>query len=127
MKNWANQTAATTAAMPMSGCFISIATMTRNSAVQIRFPGKPGRSLCSANSQAATTAKVGLTNSEGCNDRPGRLIQRRAPLISAPMRKVSASRASEIPKPIHAIRRMVRGGCSETTNMIPTASGSIAR
>ena len=114
MKNWANQTAATTAAMPMSGCLISIATMTRNSAVQIRLPGKRGRSFCSENSQAATTAKVGLTNSEGCSDRPGRLIQRRAPLISAPMTKVSASRASEIPKPINAIRRMVRGGCSET-------------
>ena len=26
-----------------------------------------------------------------------------------------------------AMRRMVRGGCSETTNMMPTASGSIAR
>ena len=82
MKNWANQTAATTAAMPMSGCFINIATTTRNSAAQIKLPGKRGRSFCSENNHAATTAKVGLTNSEGCSDKPGKLIQRRAPLIS---------------------------------------------
>ncbi len=127
MKNWANQTAATTAAIPMSGCFINIATTTRNNAVQIRLPGKPGRSFCSENNQAATTAKVGLTNSEGCNDRPGRLSQRRAPLISTPTTKVKASSANAIAKPITAMRRMVRGGCSETANIRPIAKGSIAR
>ena len=34
---------------------------------------------------------------------------------------------SEIAKPITAMRRMVRGGCSETANMRPIANGSIAR
>ncbi len=95
--------------------------------MQIKLPGNRGRSFCSANNQAATTAKVGLTNSEGCSDKPGKLIQRRAPLISTPMTKVSASRTSEMPKPITAMRRMVRGGWSETANMRPSANGSIAR
>ena len=127
MKNCANHTAATTAAMPMSGCFINIATTTRNSAKQIKLPGKRGRSFCAANNHAATTAKVGLINSEGCSDRPGKLIQRRAPLISTPMTKVNASRTSEMPKPITAMRRIVRGGWSETANMRPSANGSIAK
>ena len=40
-------------------------------------------------------AKVGLTNSDGCSEKPARLIQRRAPLISAPMKKVRpAARSS---------------------------------
>ena len=126
MKNCANQTAATTTAMPRSGCLTSISAIERNNAVEIRLPGKPGRSFCSENSHAATTAKVGLTNSEGCTDSPGRLIQRRAPLISAPTRKVSAKSAMPMAKPITAIRRIVRGDCSDTTNITATATGSRA-
>ena len=89
MKNCPNQTGATTTAMPRSGCLISIARIARHSAIEIRLPGKPGFSFCSRTARRRRTAKVGLTNSEGCSDRPGRLIQRRAPLISTPITKVS--------------------------------------
>ena len=125
MKNCANQTAATTTAMPRSGCFTSIATSGRNSAIEIRLPGNPGFSFCSANSQAATIAKVGLTNSDGWIDRPGRLIQRRAPLISAPTRNVSATSAKAIANPTNATRRTVRGGSSDTPNMTASATGTV--
>ena len=36
-------------------------------------PGKRRWPCCSAKSQAATTAKLGLTNSEGCSERPGQI------------------------------------------------------
>ena len=85
--------------MPISGCAISIADDQQQQCERRSdCPGKPRRSFCSENSQAVTTAKHGLTNSEGCSDSSGRLIQRRAPLISAPTTKVSASSTSPMPK-----------------------------
>src|SRR5260370_150115 len=93
----------------------------------MRGPGKPSRNLPSARSQPVTTAKVGLTNSEGWRDRPGRLIQRRAPLISMPITKVRATSATAIRKPMTAMRRIVFGLCSEVTNISAMASGSYCR
>ncbi len=48
-------------------------------------------------------------NSDGCSEKPGRSIQRRAPLISTPTTKVSASSAIAIAKPTKATRRTARG------------------
>src|SRR5256885_1630740 len=95
--------------MPRSGCFTSISTIARNSAIEIALPGKRGCCFCSANSQAATIVKHGFRNSEGCSDRPGRLIQRRAPLISAPITNVNTTPASATAKPINATRRTCGG------------------
>ena len=86
-----SDTEATTTAIPRSGCLISIARIARHSAIDTAFPGNPDFSFCFANSQAASTAKLGLTNSEGCSDKPGTLIQRLAPLISIPITNVIAS------------------------------------
>ena len=77
----------------------------------------------SAKSHAATTAKQGFTNSDGWMEMPARLIQRRAPLISAPTMSVS-TRASRLrAKPIIARRRTVRGGCIDTAMMTAIATG----
>ncbi len=113
--------------MPRSGCFTSMKTRTKNSPAEIALPGKRGRCFCPANSQAATIVKVGLMNSEGCSEKPGRLIQRRAPLISIPITKVSAKSAVAIAKPMKAMRRINRGGSSDTPNMIASAIGTVTR
>ncbi len=68
----------------------------------------------SAISQAATTAKNGLRNSDGCNDRNGIGSQRRAPLISTPTTSVAAVSSSAMAKPISAKRRTPRGESSDT-------------
>ena len=84
MKNRANQVAKITAAMPRSGCLSRVAINTAHIAAAIQPPRERGLVRCRLNSQAATTAKLGLRNSEACREKPPRLIQRRAPLISAP-------------------------------------------
>ncbi len=66
-------------------------------------------------------------NSDGWSDSPGSSIQRRAPLISTPTTKVAASSTTEMMNPTAAMRRMVRGLCSETTNIIASAGGSTAK
>ncbi len=76
------------------------------------------------NIQATTTAKVGLTNSEGCSDRPPRLIQRAAPLISWPDSRVAAISPTAMMKPTQARRRTVLGDSSETPNMVSSAGGT---
>ena len=82
-----------------------------------RSSGRGSRaSACTARTaRRQTTAKHGLTNSEGWSESTGSSIQRRAPLISTPTTKVSASSTSEMTKPITAMRRMSRGLCSDTS------------
>ncbi len=111
--------------MPMSGCPFRIAATTKNSTSAIDAPHtfEPG-SLPSAISQAATTAKKGLRNSEGCSDRPGIGSQRLAPLISTPTTSVAAVSTSAPAKPSSAKRRTPFTDSSET----PTISvAAIAR
>ncbi len=57
---------------------------------------------------------------------PGKLIQRRAPLISTPTKKVRISSTKAIAKPMNATRRIVRGGSSDTPIMIASATGTAA-
>src|SRR5436309_3856061 len=51
--------------MPRSGCFTSISTIARNSAIEIALPGKRGCCFCSANSQAATIASNAVNLTDG--------------------------------------------------------------
>ncbi len=86
-------------------------------------PGKRGVRRPSLISQAATTAKQGFRNSDGCTERPGSEIQRRAPLISTPTTMVAAVSASAMTQPMIASRRMPRGDSSETaTTQAPAAA-----
>jgi len=55
------------------------------------------------------------------------LIQRRAPLISAPIANVMATPMIATRKPISATRRIIRGGNRETPSMIARASGTMTR
>ncbi len=80
-----------------------------------------------ANSQAESTAKHGLTNSEGCSENHGSSIQRRAPLISAPMNSVVTISATATAKPAMAMRRTLRGVWRETANITASATGSTAK
>src|SRR3546814_18557741 len=63
-------------------CSSDLATTASHRPMAMRAPGMPVSSRSSENSQADTTAKQGLANSEGCSDSPAKLIQRVAPLIS---------------------------------------------
>src|SRR3546814_19003119 len=90
----------------------------------MRAPGMPVSSRSSENSQADTTAKQGLANSEGCSDRPAKLIQRVAPLISAPVINVSTSRTMDASMPRQARRRTQRGVASELDIISAAENGS---
>ena len=86
-------------------------------------PGKRGERRPSLISHATTMAKQGFRNSEGCTERPGSAIQRRAPLISTPTTIVAAVSASAIMQPMIARRRMPRGDSNETaTTTAPAAA-----
>ena len=69
-------------------------------------PGKPGVRCASANIQAASTMKLGLTNSDGWIASGPICSQRCAPLISGPMNSVSTISASATRKAIAATRRI---------------------
>ena len=85
-------------------------------------PGKRGVRRPSLISHATTMAKQGLRNSEGCTERPGSEIQRRAPLISTPITMVAAVSASAMMQPMMARRRMLRGDSSDTATTIAPAA-----
>ena len=72
-------------------------------------PGMSVRRAFSANSQAMTTTKAGFMNSDGCSDRPKRLIQRRAPLTSMPTNSVAIISTIETTSTMSAARRAWRG------------------
>ena len=76
-------------------------------------PGKRRTCWPSLSSQAAVTAKQGFRNSLGCTVMPGRLIQRRAPLISTPFSSVSTVSIRATPQPRIARRRTLRGDSRE--------------
>ena len=57
--------------------------------------------------------KLGLTNSEGCTDRPPALIHRVAPLISSPTKGIAANRTRATAKFAMASRRMPRGASND--------------
>jgi hypothetical protein len=59
------QTMEMSAAWPKSGCTASSATNTANAAQAASVPGMSGRRRPSASSQAASTTKAGLANSDG--------------------------------------------------------------
>ena len=86
--------------------------------------GMSGRLPLSANSQADSTTKAGLANSEGWNECPPIDSQRRAPLISGPM-KCTAIMPSEgdgeqpSAKPPHA--RAARTATRASMISTPTA------
>ena len=79
-------------------------------------------SLPIAISQAVTTAKQGLRNSEGCMvPSSGKLSQRRAPLVSKPITSVAAVSAIAPRQPSRAKRRTPFGDSSETITISDAA------
>ena len=68
----------------------------------------------SANSHEIRMTNAGFTNSEGWMLTPASTIQRRAPLISAPITSVAAVMASATMKTASARRRIWRGERNET-------------
>ena len=84
--------------------------------------GEARRAAPSLISHAATMAKQGFRNSEGCTDIPGSAIQRRAPLISTP---ITSGRRGERQRDDAAHDRdprMLRGDSSDTATTIAPAS-----
>ena len=71
----------------------------------------------SASSQALATTKPGLASSEGCSETPKRLIQRRAPLISAPTTRTAIMPPIARSMSPSASRRTCRGPSKETTSI----------
>ncbi len=106
MKNSAAQTAVISEVWPTSGWSTSGVTVAPSSSMASRFAGISGRLALSAKSQAARTTKAGLRNSEGCRPMPAKFSQRRAPLISAPMKRVATTRTSAPRKATKARRRI---------------------
>ena len=117
MKSWVKKTEVTTSSMPISGWLLSRKAIIAQQPPAISQPAQretgPGPRT-SASSQAATMAKQGLRNSEGCSDRPGIGSQRRPPLISTPTTRVAAVSRRPTPKPRMASRRTCRGESRET-------------
>ena len=108
--------------------FCSVSRMAMIAAMTSARPGQASRNVqlvsrrpC-AISQAATTAKNGLRNSLGCIDMPGKLSQRRAPLISAPLTNVSAVSTRAPAQPTSATRRTPRGDNNDTVNITAMAA-----
>jgi len=78
----------------------------------------------SANASPAAwggATKVGFTNSDGWSEKPAMVIQRVAPLISAPITRVRTQSISDPRNPTTASRRIQTGLRSETANMPSTA------
>ena len=75
-----------------------------NSRADSAVPGMSGRFMLSANSHAARTTKTGLRISDGCTDTGPTSIQRVAPLITGPMKRVETSS----PKPRTATTKLTR-------------------
>ena len=81
-------------------------------------PGGPPTSSPAEISQAATTTKPGLRNSEGCNDANPSEYQRTAPLPKSVPKNGKPIRAmNDTKNPITAKRRTIRGDIIETANI----------
>ena len=74
---------------PKSGSITRSATSISSSTSAIEVAGISGRLVDSANSQAATTTKAGLADSEAWMLTPSSVIQRREPFTSAPNSSVA--------------------------------------
>ena len=100
-----------------------ITAITANMPIAIARPQKrePG-AMPSAINHAATTAKKGLRNSDGCKENPGIGNQRRAPLISTPTTSVAAVSTKAPAQPSKAKRLTPRGESSETPTITTAAS-----
>ena len=89
-------------------------------------PGTSRRFCASLNSQATSTTKAGLTNSDGCSETMPICSQRRAPLISGPTSMVSTMSAMPTMKMTRLARRICFGVSVEAANMMASAGSSIA-
>jgi hypothetical protein len=78
------------------------------------------------NSQAVSTTKAGLTNSEGWIETKPTCSQRLAPLISGPMNMVASIRARPTTRITRLARRICFGVRVEAANMMTTAGRSSA-
>ena len=78
------------------------------------------RASLSANSQADRMTKAGLANSDGWNEWPAKLSQRRAPWISGPMKCTATMQQKATRKSTSASRRTPRGENSEIVSMMRT-------
>ena len=85
-------------------------------AVAMSVAGRSRSLAFSDNSQAVVTMNIGFRNSDGWNCAMPTPIQRRAPLISTPIKGVTARIAIRMPVPSTAMRRAVTTGSIETTN-----------
>ena len=99
---------------PKSGSITSSDTRVRSSTSAIEVAGISGRRADSANSQAASTTKAGLADSDAWMLTPIRVIQRRAPLTSGPTSSVATISTTLIANTISALRRICRGDRNET-------------
>ena len=99
---------------PKSGSITSSETsiISRTSAIEVA--GISGRRVDSANSQAASTTKAGLADSEAWMLTPIRVIQRREPLTSGPNSSVATISAMLTANTISAVRRICRGDRNDT-------------
>ena len=105
MKNRAPQTSATSMVWPKSGCSTRMPTTPISSSRQKVVAGTSNLREDSANSQETSTTKEGLRNSEGWMLTPASTIQRRAPLISTPTKRVATTIAALMMKTTSATRR----------------------
>src|ERR1700749_1003870 len=123
MKNSVPHTIRISMVWPKSGSITSSDTSINNSAIAIEVAGISGRRADSANSQAATTTKAGLADSEAWMLRPSKVIQRREPLTSGPSNSVATISTTETANTISAVRRICRGDMNDTAS-ITTRDGS---
>ena len=99
---------------PKSGSITRSDTSVISSASAIEVAGISGRRADSANSQAASTTKAGLADSEAWMLTPSSVIQRREPLTSGPNSSVATIRTMLIANTISAARRICRGDRNDT-------------
>ena len=85
--------------------------------------GGPTMVRAAAKNHAATTARVGLTNSDGCNETTPRLIHRWAPLISSPIQNVAKTQVKEMAITTSVTRKTPLGDSSETPRSTMSANG----
>src|SRR5262249_4842676 len=114
MKNSAPHTIRISMVWPKSGSITSSETSISSSTSAIEVAGISGFLVDSANSQAATTTKAGLADSEAWMLRPSSVIQRREPFTSGPSKRVATIRMIESTNTISAVRRICRGDMKET-------------
>ncbi len=95
---------------------------TASSTAAMARPGKRSSSRHWDSIQAVTTANAGLTNSEGCSEKPPMRTQRVAPLTSWPTSRVATIRTRAETSMTTAVRRTQSGFIMETRNITPMAS-----